>query len=386
MTEWGATPWRVDVHAAQPPLPARCRVAVVGGGLAGCSTAWHLATRGLEPVLLEAGLLGAGASGHTGALVLEGTAAGPLPGADNCLASVSEVVRALGAECDLRLPGCDLLAHADDPGPSPRRWRDDGRWLRVDGVEPGGTMDVGRVLAALARSALHAGATLHQHTRVTRLEPGALHTTRGRLDAEQIVLAVNAWTATLVPLPVQFGVALTLALATAPLAPAVHDALDLAHGRPFYTLDLPYLWGRLLGDGRVVFGSGLVWARDGRPESAGVEHPQARDAFARLEARVRGLHPLLANVAVDARWGGPIAFPERRPPFLGAHPDLPRVLVTGGFAGHGVALAVHAGRLLAAAVTEGAPLPSWGALDAEPPATGQVPTPRPGPGEHRTRG
>jgi glycine/D-amino acid oxidase-like deaminating enzyme len=350
------------VRPPRGPLPARVRVAVVGGGLTGLSAAWHLAARGLEPLVLEAATLGAGASGHTGALVLEGTAQGLLPGADTCLATVVEVVEALGTDCALRLSGCDLLVHEDDSGALPRRWRDGGRWLCVDEVEAGGTMDVGALLGALAGGTLAGGGTIHEHTPVLGLEPGMLHTPRGTVHAEHVVLAVNAWTATLVRLPVRLGVALTLALATAPLPPEAHAALDLAHGRPFYTLDLPYLWGRLLGDGRVVFGSGLVWARDGLPASVDVGDPEAAAAFARLETRVHDLHPLLAGAAIDARWGGPIAFPERRPPFLGNHPDLPGVLVAGGCAGHGVALGVHMGRLLAAAIAEDAPLPSWGAL------------------------
>jgi len=29
-------------------------------------------------------------------------------------------------------------------------------------------------------------------------------------------------------------------------------------GRPFYTVDVPYLWGRLLKNGGMIFGSGLL--------------------------------------------------------------------------------------------------------------------------------
>src|SRR5262249_25874075 len=73
---WGRPPWRVDAVPPAMPLPARCDVAVVGGGFTGLSAAYHLARRGARVVLLEASTVGAGASGRTGGIVLEGTAAG----------------------------------------------------------------------------------------------------------------------------------------------------------------------------------------------------------------------------------------------------------------------------------------------------------------------
>ena len=82
---WGRPPWHVDAVPPAAPLPPRCDVAVVGGGFTGLSAAYHLARRGARVVLLEASALGAGASGRTGGIVLEGTAAGPLEGVEHCL-------------------------------------------------------------------------------------------------------------------------------------------------------------------------------------------------------------------------------------------------------------------------------------------------------------
>ena len=60
--------------ASAPPQPTRpalqgeidADVCVVGGGIAGCSTALHLAERGYRVVLLEAHRVGWGASGQIG--------------------------------------------------------------------------------------------------------------------------------------------------------------------------------------------------------------------------------------------------------------------------------------------------------------------------------
>jgi gamma-glutamylputrescine oxidase len=50
-------------------------VAVVGGGIAGCSAALHLAQRGYRVALLEARFVGYGASGRSGGQTIFGLAA-----------------------------------------------------------------------------------------------------------------------------------------------------------------------------------------------------------------------------------------------------------------------------------------------------------------------
>jgi glycine/D-amino acid oxidase-like deaminating enzyme len=67
-------------------------------------------------------------------------------------------------------------------------------------------------------------------------------------------------------------------------------------------------------------------------------------------------------VAIVRRWGGPIAFIPSRAPILSPHPDDPRVVITGGCAGHGVALSFRIGELVAEYLTTGCALPNWGAL------------------------
>src|SRR3954463_1911763 len=49
-----------------------CDVCVVGGGIAGCSAALHLAERGYRVVLLEENRIGWGASGRSGAQAIYG--------------------------------------------------------------------------------------------------------------------------------------------------------------------------------------------------------------------------------------------------------------------------------------------------------------------------
>src|ERR1700679_1560502 len=70
--------------ASARPAPERtalagsvdCDVCVVGGGIAGCSAALHLAERGYSVVLLEQHRIGWGASGRSGAQAIHGVASG----------------------------------------------------------------------------------------------------------------------------------------------------------------------------------------------------------------------------------------------------------------------------------------------------------------------
>jgi glycine/D-amino acid oxidase-like deaminating enzyme len=358
---WGGPPWRIEVAIPEGPPPTHVEVAVVGGGFAGLATAWQLARRGLGVAVLEATRIGAGASGRSGAIALEGTAVGLLDDADHCLESLARTVAEARIACGLVLDGCWEVEHRRQ-GDGP--WRDGDAVLCVSDTVPGGTLDAGAVLAGLARAILACGGTIHEGYRVEALEHGTrrmLRSTRGDVLADCVVVATNAYLPTLLALPVDLRPALTLALATAPLDRAALDGLGLR--LPFYTADLPYLWGRTLAEGRVVFGSGLVFppARDVRETRADGEEGQA--IFARLEARVRGFHPALARVTIESRWGGPIAFVPSRAPILTPHPDDPRVVVTGGCAGHGVALSFRLAELVAEHLTSGRPLPPWGGLD-----------------------
>ncbi len=136
--------------------------------------------------------------------------------------------------------------------------------------------------------------------------------------------------------------------------------IGLAGGIPFYTIDTPYLWGRLVGDGRIIFGAGLAFGSPDELEKLDLDAPEVRNQFARLEERVRGLNPALKHIDFSARWAGPIAFTDDMRPILGRLPDASRIFVAGAYAGHGVALSVKAGEMIALAIAEDRQLPGWG--------------------------
>src|ERR1700727_914991 len=71
--------YAASAHAspARPQLTQSvdCDICVVGGGIAGCSAALHLAERGYRVILLEEQRIGWGASGRSGGQAIYGLAA-----------------------------------------------------------------------------------------------------------------------------------------------------------------------------------------------------------------------------------------------------------------------------------------------------------------------
>jgi len=364
-SRWGATPWEVDVPVSPSALPGAADFCVVGGGFAGLTAAAWL--RRLQPgrsvVLLESAGIGSGASGHTGGLALAESAAGDLPGLGDVLHGFTETLHALGVECEQALPGVWELGREGGLADSPIRWNDSGE-LRAVGLVPGGTIHPGKMVAGLAQAAHSLGAQLFDHVPVERIEPGLpprVHVAGKVLQAGAVLLATNAMSLELSGLAGRAQSKFTLAVATAPLLGQQLGAIGLAEGKGFYTVDLPYLWGRTLRDGTVVFGSGLVHPRDSRElEELDVGSGECAKLIARLEERIRGLHPALGAVEFTRRWGGPILIASGYCPVLARHSESSQVIVLGGFSGHGVALSVYLGRWAAEVLLERRSLPEWG--------------------------
>jgi glycine/D-amino acid oxidase-like deaminating enzyme len=387
---WGKPPWTVDFQPAPSTLPGNVDFVIVGGGFSGLSAAAWL--RRLAPsrsvLLLESAALGEGASGRTGGLALAETAAGPLPGLGDVLAGYKKILRALRIDSRLALSGVWELGRSNPAKNSPISWSDSGA-LKVVRCVPGGTVDPGKVLAGLARAAENTGAQIVERARVHAIKSSSplrlhvRHNIQGRIHhkeirAGQILLATNAFSLELSHLHGAAAPKLTLALATAPLSAAKRKALGLSSRRPFYTVDFPYLWGRLLESNGCIFGAGLVPAPTSfgsfvrNPGSArshkqaspnlfrfDVRKGEAADRFGWLESRVRNLHPALKSVHITHRWAGPILFTEKMLPIFGRHPRSKRVIVLAGYNGHGVALSVYLGKWAAEALLGRRSLPRW---------------------------
>ena len=295
----------------------------------------------------------------------------------------------LRIDSGLELPGVYELGRSNPAKDSPICWSDFGD-LRVVRTVPGGAVDPGKVVAGLARAAEKAGARIIERAEVQAIEctnPPCLcvrRKVRGciqqeKIRASQILLAVNAFSLGLSGLRGSTQSKLTLAMATAPLSLSQLKTIGLSSRRPFYTVDLPYLWGRLLDSNGLVFGAGLVPApatiaslfgkpaRERSPDYAApnlyrfdVRKGEAAESFRWLEDRVRHLHPALESVRITHRWAGPILFTERMRPVFRRHPRSKNVMVLAGYNGHGVALSAYLGRWAAEVLLDCRSLPPWG--------------------------
>lgn len=362
---WGQPPWQIEFQP-QPPatFPARADFAVVGGGFTGLAAAAWLArlAPGATVVLLEARRIGAGASGRTGGVVLGETAAGKLAGLGDVLDGFARVLQTLQVDCGLQLSGVWEIAHSNIRADSPFRWQDYGE-LGVVGEVAGGTVDAGRLVSGLARAAQLAGAHIWEQTPVLAAEfssPIQLTTPHSRLTADKVLFATDAESLELSSLAGRVQPCLTLAVATEPLDPDQLAALGPEPRRPFYTVDLPYLWGRLLDDGGAIFGSGLVFVEDWRELARlDVHRDEARGLLEALEQRVRGLHPALRTVRIRYRWGGPMSIRRSWKPVFRRHAQCADALAVGCYCGHGVAQSVYFGAWAAEALLGLRALPEW---------------------------
>lgn len=361
---WGNPPWSLDFQPAQASIPTEVDFAIVGGGFSGLSAAaW---VRKLEPAktvaLFESGWIGAGSSGHTGGMVLAETAAGDLPGLGDVLAGFSSILKELAVDCDLALPGVYEIGRNGGLHNSPISWSDSGLLRAVKKV-PGGMINPGKMLSGLARAAERCGAQIFENVPVEEIEfddPVCLRFPGGQLRAHQVLMATNAMSLEASGLANHGQSKFTLALATEPLDAVQLESLGLASEMPFYTVDFPYLWGRILRTEGVVFGSGLVHLSDWRELAiVDVEKGEAAKLMAKLETRVRGLHPVLQNVRITNRWGGPILIADEWRPVFAQHPHSPHTIVLGAFSGHGVAQSVYLGRWAAAVLCGKRALPDW---------------------------
>lgn len=362
---WGEPPWNIDFRPLPHLVPEQVDVAIVGGGFTGLAAAAWL--RRLDPAktvaVFEAQSIGSGASGRTGGMVLAETAAGDLPGLGDVLAGFSSTLSTLAIDCDLQLPGAWEIGRSNPLPKSPIAWQDSGD-LRATAEIPGGTIDPGKLVSGLARSADRLGALIVENAPVEQIHSSdglRLRVREREVRASHVILATNAFALEMSALAERTEPKLTLVVATAPLDHAQLEVLGLASGRSFYTVDLPYLWGRVHHN-RVIFGGGIIEVKNWRDlEAIDISSGKAAEIVANVERRVRGLHPALRSVGFSHCWGGPILFGHNwgGRPIFEAHSSLPNTIVLGAYSGHGVALSVYLGCWAAEVSLGRKALPPW---------------------------
>ncbi len=344
--------------ASLPPLApraplrghARADVAVLGAGYTGLTAALALAEKGYRVTVLEAEQIGWSASGRNGGQALVGYGCDlhtleSLLGHDDArllfefsregLRRLRQRIARHGIDCDWRdghasVPirrrqeralraDMETLARRYD---YPLQWWDRAQLRQVLAsdryrgalYDPGsGHLHPLAYAQGLARAAEAAGATVHEHSPVQRLERGArplLHTAQGKVEADFVVLAGNAWLQGIAPeLETRMMPVGTYIGATAPLGAERARALignDMAVADVNWALD----YFRLSRDHRLLFG--------GQASYSALPPPGLRGAMTR---RMRAVFPQLADVELEYVWGGYIDITRNRAPHWGRLPQ-----------------------------------------------------------------
>ncbi len=354
-------------------------VCVIGGGLAGLTTAREVARSGWSVVLLEAGRLAAGASGRNTGFVLPGFGAD----ADRLIERVGfertkdlwslsqagvdyvrETIAAEGADGIEPQNGWlhvsktdnsdDFMHHVAELGelgceiegwPTERvravlkseRYFNAIHYVRALTIHP---LNYALKLAAAAE---RDGARIFENTPALSIDPSGVRkrivTPGARLRATHVVLCGNVQLGPLMPrLAATLLPMTTYVITTAPLGEPVAEAVgyrgavsDTEHADNHY---------RIVGGDRLMLsGRATAWQRD----------PQR---YVRaLTADIKRTFPQLGEVVADYAWSGTLGLTLHRMPQLG---ELgPGVWLASGFGGHGLNTTAMAGNIIARAIVGG---------------------------------
>ena len=375
--------YAASAHAApaRPVLEGavECDVCVVGAGIAGCSSALHLAQAGLSVVVLEQHRVSWGASGRSGGQALFGIAAGQaklerLIGAADAravwnvsveaLALMRDLIARYSIDCDwtegflytavkerqvreLQAELSELREQLDYPS---ARYvaRAELRELLATDRYLGALYDSNSAhlhplnyTLGLARAAEQHGARIFESTRAISFSPASaqvrVQTPKGEVRARFLVLCGNVYLGDAAPaLAAKIMAVATYIVATEPLGEERARQL-IANNAAVSDMNWVLDYFRRSADHRLLFG--------GRVNYSGLK---SFDAPGATRVRMLRVFPQLADVRMDYAWGGHVDITLNRAPHFGRL--APNVYFLQGFSGHGIALTGIAGKLVAEAI------------------------------------
>ena len=368
-------------------LPAQARIVIIGGGIIGCSTAYHLAKMGVdEVVLLEKHKLTSGSTFHAAGLVGQ-------------LRTNANITQLLGYSVELydKLEQETGLATGWKMNGGLRLACNEARWIEVrrqattahsfgldmhlltpqEALDLWPVMDIDDLVGAaflptdgqanpsditqsLASGARKGGVRICEDTEVIGLEFDgdsirAVHTDRGRIECAKLVICAGQWSR-------QLG---QMAGVNIPLVSVQHQYLATEKidgvGADLPTLRDPDRLTYFKEEvGGLVMGgyepNPIPWAEDGIPEGFNfalldndLDHfePLLEQAIARV--------PALAEAGIKQMFNGPESFTPDGNFILGAAPERDNVFVGAGFNAFGIASGGGAGMALAEWVHNGEP-------------------------------
>ena len=371
--------------ASANPSPARpalegtvqTDVCIIGAGYTGLSCAISLAEQGMRVVILEAAKVGFGASGRNGGQIVNSYSRDldTIERSANARNAelmgqmafeggriIRERVSKYGIDCDLKDGGvfaafnAKQMHHLEQQKALWQRYGYDelelldkeqikkvvatDRYLGGVLDRKGGHIHPLNLALGEAQAAESLGAVIYEQSSATRIERGAkpvVHTARGQVHCQFVVVAGNAYLGNLLPeLAAKSMPCGSQVIATEPLDPELAKSLlpqDYCVEDCNYLLD----YYRLSGDNRLIYGGGVVY---GARDPANIE--------AIIRPKMLATFPQLKNVKIDYAWTGNFLLTLSRLPQMGRLDN--NLYYSQGCSGHGVTFTHVAGSVVANAI------------------------------------
>ncbi len=373
-------------------LPTTAKIVVIGGGIIGCSTAYHLGKLGFsDTVLLERKKLTSGTTFHAAGLV------GQLRTSANItqlLGYSVDLYKRLEAETGLQTGwkmngGLRLACNAERWSEvkrqattahsfglemhllTPKEAQDLWPLMTIDDLvgaaflPTDGQANPSDITQSLAKGARMAGVSIFEDTPVSAilLDKGRIvgvQTPRGKIQCEKVVICAGQWTRAL---------AATIGV-NVPLVSVEHQYM-ITEAIPGVTKDLPTLrdpdrltyWKEEVGG--LVWGgyepNPKPWAQNGIPEGFHFETLQPDfDHYEQFMDNAIARVPALATAGVKQLLNGPESFTPDGNFILGEAPEMANCFIGAGFNAFGIASGGGAGMALAEWAAKGAaPYDLW---------------------------
>ncbi len=358
------------------PLPPRVDVAIIGGGIMGLATAYHLSRISkLRIAVIERSYLVSGASGRNGGgLRMQWGDAGNVA----LMMESIEMCRGLAQELGINLwfrqggylfvarsaSGEDRLMrnaalHRDVGAPTRLLTASEAREIvpqldtsdvRLAAYNPhDGVVFPWPFVWGYAGKAVAAGVVVRTHTPVDDIEVQAdglrLHLGTGEhLDAGRVLNATGAWS---IELNRKLGISL-------PNRPHRHEIMSSEPLKPFLdplVVDLATgLYFSQSTRGEIV--AGITMPDDGAAEGQ-VDLGSSRRFLAHLGHALTRIMPVTAQLRVLRQWAGPYDVSPDGDAIVGPSPGVPRLYQICGFTGHGFMMAPAVGKIVANLLANG---------------------------------
>lgn len=369
-------------------FPTQAQVVIIGGGVIGCSVAYHLTKLGWrDVVLLERKDLTSGTTWHAAGLVESATFTSLVK--SDMSKYTRELYQRLGEETGqdtgFRRIGYMELASSEEWVEGFRRAADFGRYnghvieelspseiekmwplLKTDDLLAGFFCpDDARVnpvdaTMALAKGARMGGALIFEDTKVTAINQKGgrvtgVVTDRGKIEAEYVVNCGGMWGRELGQMAgvnVPLHAAEHYYLITKPID-GIHRDLPILNDPARFAYYREETGGMMIGLFEPV---AAPWGMDGIPENFKFDElaPDWDRMIPHLELAMERI-PVVKTAGVHKFFCGPEGFTPDRGPLMGEAPELKNYYVAAGFNSLGILLGGGVGQVMAQWIVDGLP-------------------------------